>query len=67
MTRREFWAYDHALPGNPNLAFFKGVSLETMQDRQGAAREYSRYLKQVQSGAPAKHAATQLRAWGYAK
>lgn len=66
-AHKEFDAYDRALPGNPNSAFFKGISLEAMQDRQGAAREYQRYLKQVQSGAQAKHAATQLRAWGYAK
>ena len=64
---KEFDAYDRVLPGNPNAAFFKGLSLEAMQDRPGAAREYQRYLKSVQSGAQAKHAATQLRAWGYAK
>jgi len=64
---QEFDAYDRVLPGNPNAAFLKGVSLEAMQDRPGAAREYQRYLKSVQSGAQAKHAATQLRAWGYAK
>jgi thioredoxin-like negative regulator of GroEL len=64
---KEFDAYDRTLPGNPNAAFFKGISLEAMQDRQGAAREYQRYLKSVQTGTQAKHAATQLRAWGYAK
>jgi beta-barrel assembly-enhancing protease len=64
---KEFDAYERTLPGNPNAAFLKGISLEAMQDRKGAAQEYLRYLKSVQSGAEAKHAATRLRAWGYAK
>lgn len=64
---KEFDTYDRTLPGNPNAAFLKGISLEAMQDRQGAAREYQRYLQSVQSGAQAKHAATRLRTWGYAK
>lgn len=64
---KEFDAYDRTLPGNPNAAFFKGISLEAMQDRPGAAREYQRYLKVVQGGNQAKHAATRLKEWGYAK
>ena len=64
---KEFDAYDRVLPGNPNAAFLKGVSLEAMQDRQGAAREYQRYLKAVPSGDQAKHAASRLKAWGFAK
>ena len=64
---QEFDAYERVMPGNPNAAFFKGISLEAMQDRPGAAREYQRYLKVVQSGNQAKHAATRLREWGYAK
>jgi len=64
---QEFDAYDGALPGNPNAAFFKGVALEAMQDRPAAAREYKRYLSAVQSGDQAKHAASRLKAWGYAK
>jgi hypothetical protein len=64
---KEFDAYERVMPGNPNAAFFKGISLEAMQDRPGAAREYQRYLKDVNSGNQAKHAATRLREWGYAK
>ena len=57
-------SFDRTLPGNPNSAFLKGISLEAMQDREGAAQEYQRYLKQVKSGDQAKHAASRLKAWG---
>ncbi|MCC6472422.1 MAG: M48 family metalloprotease [Burkholderiales bacterium] len=64
---QEFDAYERALPGDANAAFLKGVSLEAMQNRPAAAREYQRYLRVVQSGSQARHAATRLRDWGYAK
>jgi predicted Zn-dependent protease len=64
---QEFEAYERALPRDPNSAFYKGISHEAMQNRPAAAREYKRYLGAVQQGGQAKHAATQLKAWGYAK
>ena len=64
---KEFEAYERALPGDANSAFYKGISHEAMQNRPAAAREYKRYLSAVQQGGQAKHAATQLKAWGYAK
>jgi thioredoxin-like negative regulator of GroEL len=61
----ELVAYDKALPGNPNVAFMKGVCLENMQRREAAAWEYARYLRAVGQGQQAQYAAQRLRSWGY--
>jgi len=63
----DFDRYDKLLPGNLNTAYFKGRSLEGMNHRQEAAREYYRYLQQVNQGDPAKHAYQRLVQWGYIK
>ena len=60
-----FSEYDRLLPGNPNTTFFKGYSLEGLGRRQGAAENYSRYLKAVNEGDKAKHAYGRLVQWGY--
>jgi predicted Zn-dependent protease len=57
--------YERRLPGNPNTLFLQGVALEGMQNRRAAAQVYSRYLAQVQSGDPARHAYQRLTTWGY--
>lgn len=57
--------YDQLLPGNADIAFLKGVSLEGMQNRQGAAREYARYIKAVPQGAQSRYAVQRLQKWGY--
>lgn len=62
-----FDAYERALPGDPNAAFFKGAALESMNDRNGAGREYRRYLGAVREGGQAQHAAARLQAWGMLK
>jgi len=62
---RDFDRYERLLPGNPSTVFYKGISMEGMQNKQGAAREYSRYLRTVKQGAQAKHAYQRLQAWGY--
>ncbi len=62
-----FERYDRLLPGNPNTAFLKGVSLESLQKRQAAANEYRRYLRQVNQGTQAKYAFSRLKQWGYVK
>lgn len=64
---QEFDAYERALPGDPNAAFFKAVTMEGLQNRPAAAREYQRYLSLVKSGSQANHAVSRLKAWGYAK
>lgn len=63
----DFDNYEKMLPGNPNTIFFKGLSLEGMQDRQKAAEEYNRFLQQVNQGDQAEYAYTRLVEWGYIK
>jgi len=58
-------AYDRLLPGNPEVTFFKGYSLENMQRRKEAARYYSNYLRRVNQGRQARYAYSRLRSWGY--
>lgn len=74
MRQRQFDAaytgfnqYDKLLPGNPNTAFLKGRALEGMHRRRAAAREYYRYLKQINQGDSAKYAHKRLVQWGYLK
>ncbi len=63
----EFNTYDRLLPGNPNIAFFKGYSQEGMGNTQQAAQHYNRYLQAVQQGQYAQHAYRRLVDWGYIK
>lgn len=60
-----FDAYDSALPGNPYVAFYKGYSLEGTGNREAAAREYTRFLRLVNTGEQAKYAYSRLVEWGY--
>lgn len=61
----DFGRYDKLLPGNSNMAYLKGLALENMHYRQAAAREYYRYLQNVNQGDPARHAYKRLVQWGY--
>lgn len=64
---QSFDRYEKQLPGNPNTVFLKAVSLESMQNKDGAAREYHRFLQEVQTGGQAQHAYQRLVDWGYVK
>jgi len=64
---QDFQTSQRLLPGNPNTLFFMGYAQEGMSHRPEAAREYRRYLQQVQQGKYAQHAAQRLREWGYAR
>ena len=64
---QDFQNYQKTLPGNPNTLFFKGLSLEGMQQRRSAAEEYSRYLQVVREGDMARHAYRRLVQWGYVR
>ena len=57
--------YEKALPGNPNISFFQGFSLEGMGRKEESARKYHAYLQKVNQGDYAKHAYTRLEEWGY--
>ena len=60
-----FADYEKRLPGNPNTPFLKGYSLEGSGNRDGAAKEYQRFLQKVQQGEQAQHAYSRLQEWGY--
>ena len=64
---QEFDNYEKMMPGNPNTVFLKGASLEGMQNKQGAAEEYYRYLNMTNQGDQANYAYERLIKWGYIK
>ena len=64
---QDFSTCEKLLPANPNTIFFKGYALEGMRNREGAGREYTRYLKIVQEGDYAQYAYKRLVEWGYTK
>jgi len=55
------------LSGNPNIPFFKGISLEGMGRKREAASEYIKFLKVVNQGKQAQYAHNRLVQWGYIK
>jgi predicted Zn-dependent protease len=63
----EFNYYEKLLSGNPNIIFFKGLSLEGMQRIKESANEYYNYLQMVNQGENAKYAYQRLVEWGYIK
>jgi beta-barrel assembly-enhancing protease len=65
MAYQDFSTVERLLPGNPDNAFSKGFCLEQMGRKPDAAREYQRYLQQVQQGDKAKYAYQRLVQWGY--
>ena len=67
LAYQRFEAYDKALPGNPNATFFKGVAMESMQNRGQAARFYAQYLQVVRQGQQAQYAQQRLQQWGVLK
>ena len=64
---KDFANYDKLLPGNPNILFFKGLSLEGMNRIEASANDYYRYLQIVNQGEKAKYAYQRLVKWGYIK
>jgi predicted Zn-dependent protease len=59
-----FDRFDRLLPGDPGIAFLKGVSLEGMGDRRRAAEQYSAFLRSGAQGDSARFAQSRLRAFG---
>ena len=58
-------AFDKLLPGDPGVTFLRGVALQGGGNRDGAARLYYQYARQVRSGEAAQYAVGRLRAWGH--
>jgi tetratricopeptide (TPR) repeat protein len=63
----DFKTYEKILPGNPNITFYQGLSLEKMNRVSESADKYYRYLKVVNQGDKAKYAYQRLVQWGYIK
>ncbi len=59
----DFNHYEKLLAGNPNTVFYKGYTLEQMQRRSDAKREYQRYLHQAPNGEHAAYVRERLTAW----
>ena len=64
---QDFERYEQVLPGNPNTFFLQATALESMQDKEAAARQYSRFLRSVRQGPQAQHAVQRLQQWGYVR
>jgi len=63
----DFKTYEKILPGNPNITFYQGLSLEKMNQVSESADKYYRYIKVVNQGDKAKYAYQRLVEWGYIK
>ncbi|WP_022663607.1 M48 family metalloprotease [Desulfospira joergensenii] len=66
---QDFKQCDRLLPGNPQLIFYRGYSLEKTGKQKAAANDYASYLKMInyQSNQYSQYAYSRLKAWGYVK
>jgi predicted Zn-dependent protease len=62
-----FEQFDRLLPGDPGIAFLKGVSYEGAGNQRAAAENYARFLRSGGQGKPAEYSMSRLKAWGYAR
>lgn len=60
-----FDQFDRLLPGDPGIAFLKGISLEAGGNQRGAAEQFNRFLQSGAEGEPASYARGRLKSWGY--
>ncbi len=61
---QDFTRYDQMLPGNAQMLFLRGVSIEGSGNRRKASQFYSAYLNQVKQGDQASYAYSRLSQWG---
>ena len=64
---QHFEQFDKLLPGDPGIAFLKGVSYEGTGNQRAAAENYARFLRSGGQGQPAEYSMNRLKAWGYAR
>jgi len=64
---QSFEQFDRLLPGDPGIAFLKGVSYEGAGNQRAAAENYTRFLRSGGQGKPAEYSMNRLKAWGYAR
>jgi hypothetical protein len=62
-----FERFDRLLPGDPGIAFLKGVGYEGAGNQRAAAEAYARFLRSGAQGKPAEYSMGRLKAWGYAR
>jgi len=64
---QHFEQFDRLLPGDPGIAFLKGVSYEGTGNQRAAAENYARFLRGGGQGRPAEYSMSRLKAWGYVR
>jgi tetratricopeptide (TPR) repeat protein len=66
---KDFTRCEELLPGNPQMAFFRGYCLENNGEKDPAANQYMKYLKMInyQQNKYSQYAHNRLKQWGYAK
>jgi beta-barrel assembly-enhancing protease len=64
---QHFEQFDRLLPGDPGIAFLKGVAYEGTGNQRAAAENYARFVRSGGQGAPAEYSAGRLKAWGYVR
>jgi len=64
---QHFEQFDQLLPGDPGIAFLKGVSYEGAGNPRAAAENYARFLRGGGQGKPAEYSMSRLKAWGYVR
>ena len=64
---QRFEQFDLLLPGDPGIAFLKGVGYEGAGNQRAAAENYARFLRSGGQGRPAEYSVSRLKAWGYVR
>ena len=64
---QSFEQFDKLLPGDPGIAFLKGVAYEGSGNQRAAADNYARFIRAGGEGPPAEYSMSRLKAWGYAR
>jgi len=64
---QHFEQFDRLLPGDPGIAFLKGVSYEGAGNQRAAAENYARFIRSGGQGQPAEYSMSRLKAWGYVR
>jgi beta-barrel assembly-enhancing protease len=62
-----FDTFDRLLPGDPGIAFLKGVSHEGLGQQRAAAEHFAAFVRAGGQGQPAEYSMSRLKAWGYVK
>ncbi len=66
-AEKDFARCGQILPGNPQVTFYRGYSLDKSNQKDPAAKKYMAYLKEINyaSNKYSQYAYKRLKAWGY--